>query len=177
VPSWDRSLEDWIVAHRVGVLDPFAQGLSHVGTDAAIWLAIALLASIARRRAEVIAWTACSALLAWASAEILKALTDRPRPDVDRLVSLPQSGSLPSGHAATSFACATVLAALVPRWRVPFFALAVLIAWSRTYVGVHYPLDVLAGAVLGVALGLLVLRVLRPLAAGRRRSRRPPPAG
>jgi undecaprenyl-diphosphatase len=177
MPSWDRSLEDWIVAHRIGALDPFAEGLSYVGSDAAIWLAIALVISLARRRGEVIAWTASAALIAWAGAEILKALIDRPRPDVDRLVSLPDSRALPSGHAATSFACATVLAALLPRWRVPFFVLAVMIAWSRTYVGVHYPFDVVVGAALGVGVGLLVLRVLRPLAAARRRSRRPPPAG
>ena len=55
-----------------------------------------------------------------------------------------------------AFACATVLALAVPRLRWPLFALAALIAFSRVYVGVHYPLDVLAGAALGVTLGLAV---------------------
>jgi hypothetical protein len=52
-----------------------------------------------------------------------------------------------------------VLAALAPRWRLPFFALAALIAFSRLYNGVHYPTDVLAGSVLGVLVGLAVVRV------------------
>ena len=65
----------------------------------------------------------------------------------------------------TSFACATVLSAFAPRWRVPFFLLATLIALSRLYNGVHYPTDVVAGALLGVLTALLLL------GASRRRSR------
>ena len=56
--SWDRRLEGWIVAHRVGVLDPIAQGLSYVGVWAAVWLAIALVVAVVRRRADVLLWTA-----------------------------------------------------------------------------------------------------------------------
>ena len=62
MPSWDRSLEDWIVGHRIGVLDPFAEGLSYVGSDAAIWLAIALVLAVVRRRGDVIAWTAAAGI-------------------------------------------------------------------------------------------------------------------
>ena len=65
-----------------------------------------------------------------------------------------------------SFACATVLALAVPRLRVPLYALAVLISFSRVYVGVHFPLDVIAGAVLGVAIAI----ALRTLEAALRRS-------
>jgi len=60
------------------------------------------------------------------------------------LVHAPHDGSFPSGHATVSFACAAPA----------FFLLAAAIAWSRVYVGVHYPLDVLGGAVLGVAIAL-----------------------
>ena len=75
---------------------------------------------------------------------------------------------------------ATVLAGFVPAWRVPLYALAVAIAWSRVYVGAHYPLDLLAGAVLGTASGLAVLalvRALRRRGAGPPRSRPAPPPG
>jgi membrane-associated phospholipid phosphatase len=101
---------------------------------------------------------------------------DRPPlvyPEPKPLVSVPHSGAFPSGHASTAFACATVLAWASPRLRVPAFVLAAAIAWSRVYVGVHWPLDVLGGA----ALGMLVSITLLKLSVSRPRLRREPPAG
>ena len=92
-----------------------------------------------------------------------------PRP----LVPTPHTGAFPSGHSATAFACATVIAWASPRLAVPAFVLAALVAWSRVYVGVHWPLDVLGGA----ALGVLVATALLKLAAGRPRLRPGSPAG
>jgi membrane-associated phospholipid phosphatase len=62
-----------------------------------------------------------------------------------------------------------VLAAFEPRLRVPLYVLAALIAASRTYVGVHYPLDAVAGALWGLLVGWGCVRALRRLAAARRR--------
>ena len=89
------------------------------------------------------------------------------------LVHAPHDGSFPSGHATVSFACATLLAFYAPRAAPAFFLLAAAIAWSRVYVGVHYPLDVLGGAVLGV----LIAIALRWLVRVPRRSPRARPAG
>jgi undecaprenyl-diphosphatase len=180
---WDRDVEGWIVEHRVGLLDPLAKGLSYAGVYGAIWLALAIVLSLVRRRADVFAWTLTAAFVAWITVQGLKAAVARGRPDIDLLVARPHTSSFPSGHAATSFACATVLGAFLPRWRVPFYGLAALIAWSRLYVGVHFPLDVIAGVSWGLLVGFVVLaararaRALPPLAAGRRRSRPQPPAG
>jgi undecaprenyl-diphosphatase len=112
------------------------------------------------------------------SATGIKALVGRARPPVhDRLpkplIPVPHDASFPSGHAATSFAAAAVLAHTFPRLRAPLFLLAAAVAFSRVYVGVHYPLDVVGGAVLGV----LVATALRLLAANPPRSRRATPAG
>jgi undecaprenyl-diphosphatase len=88
-------------------------------------------------------------------------------PEPKGLVHVPHSGSFPSGHATIAFACATVLAWKVPRLAFPAFVLAGAIAWSRVYVGVHWPLDVLGGA----ALGILLATALLTLVAALRRSR------
>lgn len=80
------------------------------------------------------------------------------------LVHVPDDPSFPSGHAATSFACAALLAWAAPRLAAPLLLLATAIAFSRVYVGVHYPLDAVAGA----ALGLVVALALRFLASRRR---------
>jgi undecaprenyl-diphosphatase len=101
-------------------------------------------------------------------AEAGKAIFHRHRPYVHQLGPPSSTYSFPSGHAATSFACATVLSAFVPRLRVPFFVLATLIALSRVYNGLHYPTDVLAGALLGVLTALLLLAGARRLSPRKR---------
>ncbi len=91
-------------------------------------------------------------------------------PEPKPLAHVPHSGAFPSGHAATAFACATVLAWWDRRFAVPAFVLAAAIALSRVYVGVHWPLDVLGGAVLGVLLAKALLTLVEVL----RRSRQEP---
>ena len=99
-------------------------------------------------------------------ARALKSVVDVERPafryaEPKALMHVPRDHSFPSGHAATSFACATVLAWAFPRLAVPLYLLAAAIAFSRVYVGVHYPLDVLAGAALGVLVATALLRLVR----------------
>jgi len=93
---------------------------------------------------------------------VLKHAFDRPRPAVaggpDPLVHLPGSPAMPSGHALVAFACAATLASIAPRLAIPLYLLATGIALSRVVVGVHYPADVLVGAVLGLALAWAVGR-------------------
>jgi membrane-associated phospholipid phosphatase len=68
--------------------------------------------------------------------------------------AVPGSASFPSGHAATAFAAAVAVGVLYPRIRTPLLALAATVALSRVYLGVHFATDVLAGSVLGAAIGL-----------------------
>ncbi len=120
------------------------------------------------RRPVLLARVGVAALAADGSSRLLKEWIGRERPplrypDPEPLVHVPGSSSFPSGHAAVGFACAAVLARAAPRLALPLYALAVLVAWSRVYVGVHYPLDVFGGAVLGVLIGQ-VIRALPSLA-------------
>jgi undecaprenyl-diphosphatase len=175
--GWDKHLERWQVAHRADVLNPVFKAITYAGVDGAIWLAIALVLALAWRRPQIFVWTLAGDAVAWLLSTLLQDAIPRSRPHVPTLVARPHSHSFPSGHATTSFACATVLGVLVPRFRIAFFVLAATVAWSRVYVGVHYPLDVLAGALLGAAIGYGLIRGLQRLATGRRRSRRTLPAG
>src|SRR2546430_15318318 len=170
--GWDKRLGRWQTAHRTGFLDPIFEGLTYAGTYGALWLVLAAVAALLLRRPQVFVWTLVADGLGELVADALKGAIPRARPHVHALVTRPHTHSFPSGHATTSFACATVIALLLPRLRIPLFLLAAAVAWSRVYVGVHYPLDVLAGAALGVGIGLGVARALPRLAEARRRSRR-----
>ncbi len=114
---------------------------------------------------------AAAAALGLASlvSDLVKQAVDRARPPlsdaaVQPLGPLPSSPSFPSGHATTAFAAAIALAVLVPRLRVPALVLATVVAVSRVYLGVHFWLDVLAGAALGALAGVLVAAAVRRLA-------------
>jgi undecaprenyl-diphosphatase len=106
---------------------------------------------------------------------VAKLAFERPRPPlgdagIAPVGSLPSSWSFPSGHATTTFAAAVALGLLCPRLRVPALAVAAAVGVSRVYLGVHYAADVLAGAVLGAAIGALLVfaaRRARPAAVAR----------
>jgi undecaprenyl-diphosphatase len=157
-----------VVHHRAGWLNPVFEGLSYAGRLGLLWIVIALVLCAVYRRWGVFALTVIAVALADWSATGLKALIGRPRPPVrypepKTLVPLPHDASFPSGHAATSFAAATMLSLSFPRFAPFLYVLAAAVAFSRVYVGVHYPLDVLGGALLGT----LVAVVLRWLVSRR----------
>jgi undecaprenyl-diphosphatase len=99
------------------------------------------------------------------NSRIIKPAFQRERPShslVFARVLAPDNGgySFPSTHAANMFAAAYILRVFYARRRFLWYSLAALVAYSRVYVGVHFPGDVLAGAVVGTALAWLVLRLL-----------------
>lgn len=164
---WDRHAERWLVEHRFA--DGLWEGLSRIGMYGAVWLALGVVLAVARRRPGTALWTIAAYATATLSASALKAAIPRERPRLPTLVPRPGTHSFPSGHAATSFACAALLAAVEPRLRIPLYVLAALIAFSRLEAGVHFPLDVLAGSVLGLVLGGAVRALRRREASHRRR--------
>ena len=111
-------------------------------------------------------------------AQIIKPWVGRMRPShefnefINLLVSKGGRWSFPSNHAANSFAFATVLSYFFEQKKVVLFALASIIAFSRVYVGVHYPLDIICGAIIGYILSWMVLSLwiiikMRELKRGR----------
>lgn len=183
----DSDLFTWVVEHRAAPFDALFVALSVAGQAGLVWIALApVLAHRARR--PVLFTTLVTAATVWTAdilAIALKGAAGRERPyevipAADPLLRWDVSSSLPSGHAATSAAGALILAFLLGRYALPLALLAVAIGFSRVYIGVHYPLDVLAGAAIGVAVGLAaaaIVRRLRPTSAAPPRSGAGPPAG
>jgi len=97
---------------------------------------------------------------------ILKILIARPRPFLSLpnviLLASEKSFSFPSNHAATSFMAVFLLSSHFKRYAL-FYLFATLVCISRIYMGVHYPTDVIAGALLGIAIGYCLTRIAKSL--------------
>lgn len=165
----DRELLEAVTSLRWHVLSPVFVLLSAWWVKSVLIAGIGGVADAVSRRLPLTALFAGAAAAAGSfAASLLKLVVDRPRPGGDALVAVPASSSFPSGHAATAFAAAAAVGFVYPRLRLPMFVLAALVALSRVYLGVHYPADVLAGALLGLgvvwALSRVSARVARALA-------------
>ena len=151
-----------MIHHRWHPLNDVFVWLSKLGSDGIVWLAVGLGLALLWRRVLPLALVVLAVAAADGVAAILKDVVGEKRPhDPGALMAIPSSKSFPSGHTAIAFAAATVLTALVPRAAPAFFLLALAIGYSRIYVGVHWPLDVAGGAVVGVATALLLLVIAR----------------
>jgi undecaprenyl-diphosphatase len=143
-----------------------------------LWLVLAAVLCAVYRRWGTFFLTVAAVALADMVTLALKLLVDRPRPFIRYaqpkvLVPIPHDPSFPSGHSATSFAAATMLSWAFPGFAPVLLLLAAAVAYSRVYVGVHYPIDIVAGA----ALGAVVATALRLLVTARRRLRQETQSG
>ena len=151
---------DWIQAHlRCGFLDAVLPVITRTADHGELWIILALVLLAIRSQRKYGAAVACGLVLDLVSCNLLlKPLVGRIRPfavnaAVELLVKAPLDASFPSGHTAASFAAVFALkAAGSPLWK-PALAVAVVIAFSRLYLYVHWPSDVLAGVLLGAAVG------------------------
>jgi membrane-associated phospholipid phosphatase len=158
----DVALYAAIAQTTTPVLDGAMARLSHAADDSRLSLAsAAVLAATGGRTGRRAAAHGLAAVAVTASVVnlVAKPLGGRRRPDragqhvpVARQVPMPASTSFPSGHAAAAFAFATGVGHVLPPAAIPLHGLAALVAYSRVHTGVHYPVDVIAGAVIGTAL-------------------------
>lgn len=161
--AFDEAVIHWMVAHRSGALDAIMLEVTALGTWVVVLMIIvvaALFLTLNQRK-----YSAILLLIATLGGLVLNGVLklgfNRPRPEIFLPVARAFSSSFPSGHAMSSaivYGTVAYLAARLhrrrwARWLVMAFAFVVivLISFSRMYLGVHYPSDVIAGVMIGLA--------------------------
>lgn len=171
----DVRLLYWINSHHCALLDYLLCGISAVTDLYLLWFLLGVFAGLVdKTRGKRIAVCIFLALaLTYASVElVIKPLVARPRPFAalpgvrqfevsftGKMVDSPFS--FPSGHCASSMAGAWLLGTFYRRFRLPLCALVILVAYSRVYLGMHYPSDCIAGLAVGFLCALLSERLCR----------------
>lgn len=142
---------------RNPIMTPILRVITTLGNGGAIWIALTILLLILPKTRKVGFMTSLSLIGTLViNNMLLKNLVNRTRPyevieGLTYLVRTPTDSSFPSGHSACSFAVACIMFRRLPKkYGVPALILAILIALSRLYVGVHYPSDVLFGTISGI---------------------------
>lgn len=149
-----RGIDDRMIAKiqqfRTDRLDKLMILITKSGNGGMIWLFVVLICVIAA--------------VAFIANFIIKGLFTKDRPcdldeTVDLLIRRPLGSSLPSGHSASSFACVVVIFHMNSWWGAAALIWASLIAFSRIYLYVHFPSDVLFGVISGTIIGLIAMPV------------------
>lgn len=186
ISTFEAPILLWIQAHRIEALNPIVTFITHLGNAGILWIGLTVLMMIFRktRRAGVV--SVISIVLSFTVANlILKPLVARTRPyefieGLRLIIEVQKDKSFPSGHATNALAVAWVMFRMLDKkYGLPALLLALVICWTRLYVGVHYPTDVLAGMLIGIAsaeAAMRIVAILRRRFPGFRRFIRPPKA-
>lgn len=155
----DSSILLAIQAMRLNCLTPIMVFVSTIGNAGLIWILLGIILTAIPKTRKLGILALASLLGCFLINNILlKNLVARPRPytqlpDLSLLVPYPKDYSFPSGHTCSSFAVAGSLWQSEKTWniiRIPAIVLAIMISFSRLYVGAHYPSDVVVGAIIGL---------------------------
>lgn len=168
--TWELTVLNWIqdVLHSDWG-NALWRAVTALGNGGAVWIGLSVVLLCIKKTRKLGFCVAAALLLDLLSCNlILKPLIGRPRPfAVDAalvpLIAPPADASFPSGHTASSFAAASALYFGKSRLWIPAVLLACAIAYSRLYLLVHFPTDVLCGAILGVACGLAGVEIVRKI--------------
>lgn len=175
----DKSILLWIQdTLRVPALNPVFIFISSIGNLGAIWIVISILLLIFKKMRKVGVMSIIALIgSVLINNVILKNLVARIRPyevmtNLKLLVPHANDFSFPSGHTGSSFAAAYVLYKELPKkYGIQALLLATLIGFSRLYIGIHYPSDVIAGAVIGILIAIMVRKIFYIWASSDKMSR------
>ncbi len=149
------------------IMDFLMTGISALGNAGVLWVLAAVAMMISKRYRKAGFAVAIGLVIGLAVGNvILKNLVARPRPcwifEVPQmLITVPGDYSFPSGHTLSSFISAFVIFDANKRWGIVAFVVAAVMAFSRMYLFVHFPTDILGGIVLAAAIWLLVRKLFK----------------
>jgi len=163
VRDLDRALFRAVFRLKWAPLTSVMRAFTVAGTAGALWgffAAAAFLITGLQLPNLLVPWAAVAG--SWTLAEGAKYLFNRARPfiwdtEIAPLTKTPSSSSFPSGHSATAAGGALTLSVFYPPFAPALVAAAFLVVLSRVYLGVHFPIDVLAGAAIGISTAAVVL--------------------
>ncbi len=153
IQKFDSSILLYIKANMHGtIMDKVMVISTYLGNGGIVWIIIIVLLMISKKYRRIGFMALAALVLSTILGDVvLKNVVKRIRPSaINLLIAKPLSYSFPSGHTTSSFAVAGVLARYFKNYAFEFLSLASLIAFSRLYLYVHYPTDVLGGIVLGL---------------------------
>lgn len=163
IQKLDTTVLDFIRSHfHSPLLDIIMPIITSLGNTGLVWIGISVILLIGKKHRKAGVMVICSLILVTILGEgIIKHLVQRPRPCADipasqLLIRKPLDFSFPSGHTASAFAAAGILLREFRQYRVYIIVLASLIAFSRMYLYVHYPTDIIGGIVLSLLCAWLV---------------------
>ena len=165
--SIEFAILDWLQTIHSEVLDRIMIFITTLGNAGAVWIALAIALIIIPKTRPVGFAVALALILDLITCNMItKPMVARTRPyeiieAIELLIEKPGDYSFPSGHSAASFAAISALFFSGSKLWIPACILGVLIAFSRLYLYVHFPTDVLGGIVLGIAVGALAVYIVK----------------
>lgn len=166
--TWEFDFLNYIAQFHSKILNTIMIAVSSVNNNGYICIGITLLLLCSKKyRLAGITCALALVIMQISGNIIVKNIINRPRPyeihNVALLISMPKGSSFPSGHTYSSFATATAIFMWHKKWGIVFFALAALIGFSRLYLYVHFPTDVIAAIFLGIVDGLISCLIVKRL--------------
>lgn len=170
----DFSILNWIQNNIASPFcDTFFELVTHLGDGAYFWFAIALVSLFFKKTRKMGICMVLAIILGSLMCNVtIKPLVARPRPFTypqamlaveDLLIKKPSEFSFPSGHTTSCFAAATAILLHNKKWGIGALVIAALVGFSRMYLYVHFPTDVLVGVIVGAVAGVLACVVINYL--------------
>lgn len=158
---------DWTILEKIqdifscSFMDWLMPNITALGNSGIIWIVIGVLLLFSKKYRKTGILVLIGLLIGLILGNgIVKNLVARPRPcwinqDFNLLISVPKDYSFPSGHTQASVIATTILTLTKKKWGWIFIPLATVIAFSRMYLYVHFPSDILGGALMGLVIGMV----------------------